>query len=73
MANKRAWLLWILLLGACTLGALATLAVGLGFALTAAKTGVVDRVAIILSAVSLGLSVLSTGGLLLLWRQLRHG
>ena len=73
MANKRANIGWTILIAACILSALATLVIGVVFAASAAKTGVVDRVAIILAAVSLGLSALSLGGLWLAWRRLRRG
>ena len=73
MANKHRSLIWILPLIACALGAIATLATGVVFALSATKTGVVGRVAVILSAVSLGLAMLSAVGLWLTWRRLRRG
>lgn len=73
MANKRANISWTILIIACILGALATLSVGVFFAASAVRTGVVDKVAVVLAAVSLGLSLLSIAGTWLSYRRLRRG
>ena len=72
MANKRTKLMLSILCVACLLLAVATLAVGAVFAATSAQTGVVSPVAVITAGVALGLSALSLGALLFVWRLLRR-
>jgi len=73
MANKRVTIGWIILCAASLAGALVTFVLGIVFASAAAKTGVVPTIAVISAALTLGLALLSAGGLALLWRHLRRG
>ena len=72
MANKRALLLWTILCAACLAGALATLAVGVVFAVQVTHTGMLGRNVILFGALAAGLTALSAGCLVVAWRRLRH-